>query len=558
MATTGNPATSQDRSDAHSHINSHSFAELFRLLDSSTLPRPKKRPRRSTDLGSEVTASGKRLSIAEWAKAKAQVRLSAKETVRSITSCPTTAVSAVDPLFVPSKHSSSSSGPATYSPFSKFRLLNRVATFPISTYNVNARVHDMVPQRATPEQARTIAKELSELVRWLDPIGPALHGWTHLAPPEGGKNRINCETCSATQNLPFEPIRDLNVLLETIRALQTAHRAWCPWQRRACDPQLYSLGGTHSSPADSQDRYVVRCGSRVRTRKTFRNKAVELESVVSSTTQQPSASRMALPSSLTAESLQQLEQILSQTSRSMSLGEDETLEEPSLSRDAILLALYGWTPFSPGPGSDLFSRGPTPPRAPLVSCDFCGRRVNLGPLTLGKSGRLVNPEQEHRPFCPWINAETQEGSWLPQWTDVLAACTSDAAEDSPKFPPGADSIEASAAALVEQVQPGNDDLCHDPLQRQARSCARIFPSREPHSELHKSRAGWRWVFDRLVDTSFATTRPSAAADQVSTCTSGDTLTRTETRPSQQRTSEVLKEAKALLYGLGGPGVMGRH
>lgn len=107
---------------------------------------------------------------------------------------------------------------ATFQPFSLALLLERLATFSISTYS------------SKPEECRK-----------LDPVNLAMQGWRHAS----GKERdvMTCLTCQAEWKASVEGIVDQKDRIAAWKQIDDSvpskHLHWCPWRLRGCHRECF-------------------------------------------------------------------------------------------------------------------------------------------------------------------------------------------------------------------------------------------------------------------------------------------------------------------------------
>ncbi|CAO1614046.1 unnamed protein product [Parajaminaea phylloscopi] len=513
----------------HAHINTHAFTELLRFID-ATASQQGSQKRKRPAAGEQVERAS--LSIADWAKARAELRLQGRR------HNPRNSKSGK----VGGKATPREIASATYSPFSKADLLQRIATFSLSTYAVKVRIHAMVtPLTRDPHKQQSLALTLTLLAHWLEPVGPALHGWRHAPPPSGARNRLVCATCSAEHTVPDVDVEAVAQLIDSVQRLQVAHLDWCPWRRRPCDPRTYSLGGVARAPADGEERYVVRATSRHRARKCFLDLCSDMQTAIAALeSRQPVRS----PASLEPDVFRELQAALQQTAELSSASSLETtlqgqgVTDVGISLDALLLALYGWVPAHAGASAKS-----------ILTCSFCNRKVNVA-----RAAGAIDPEQEHRSYCPWINSDTQGGQYF-----LLPAIPQ--ARDLPETDVSGETTTSLEEYFVHELERMSKEQSN-----MVASVGRLdLPSSSPVSASGSRGSdqgpGWLRVAHKLIDRKDRGLSLSGKTPDGVLCSDRDLETpgRNESRESdypspanpisKRKTSEILREAKVLLYGL---------
>ncbi|CAO1636603.1 unnamed protein product [Sympodiomycopsis kandeliae] len=287
----------------------------------------------------------------------------------------------------------------TYSPFSKARLLDRIATYQLSTYNVRLPPSTTYLKllELSPQEEVHASNAISALGRWLDPIGPALHGWTHIQPREvikrqgqenihGAKNKLYCATCHFTlmifADAQGQDTLPLLHLIHTVQSLHTGHAQWCAWKKRRCDTRLYRLSSDDQpvlSEADGNTGGLfLGHQSKMKAQSTFTKCIQNLEESLGSDTI-PNV-EIIQPSDLSNEDFASLRNLLPPSSTT------------PLRSVTILLTLFGWQPLSSS------TKG-------LFHCSHCSRKIHI-PFSAQATKKTLNVKLEHRKFCPWIRSES--------------------------------------------------------------------------------------------------------------------------------------------------------
>lgn len=384
------------------HLNSSRFSDLFRLID-ATSHSSDHDLKRKRDSAAAHTAP-KYMGIADWAKARADLHIQKK---RALSKSKPVSSSRSDPIAGPSKPSVSSlqqdqASSASYSPFSKAQLLARVATYTLASFSVHASVASRLPSSVPLANQEELQKSIYAVARWLEPIGLALYGWSHLPPhaavqatEKGGRNKVHCQTCSAVQTVAAD-MSDLAMLSIAIANIRNAHTEWCPWRRRPCDPHLYTLGGSARTDVDADE--VLRASSKLKARKIIADAASHIAEVLQAAGR--GEETVKIPDEMKSEEESALASVV-----------QPLLDDASSALNATLVtALLGWRK----------QKGSFP--TTMVNCNTCGRKVNLAPTRMPSARgakALFDPHLEHRRFCPWVSAESQHGRYLPPIQSVF-------------------------------------------------------------------------------------------------------------------------------------------
>lgn len=541
------------RPSQFAHLSVTRFSDLIRNIDSASAG-PTGNKRRRTDAPSVGSVgvnrpSGRPLGIADWAKAKADLRLDRSAVVEPLRR--TTGAKGKAGLASQSSASTSSS----YAPFSKARLLERIATYSLSTYNVRVDVAVRASAAMTSEQGQ---QAIASLGRWLEPMGPALNGWVHLPPRSttqssetGAKNKLHCPTCGSSNTIA-DQITDVELLFQQVQSLQAGHQAWCPWTKRSCHSSLYSLQGV-------DEGFVGRL-SRTKARRVFRELAASIEiganvPVVS-------------PAGLSEEELEALQAAfnvpgLASRSGAVSGSSDEASPPPSA--PAIQLALCGWLPIGSTSSATSLSSSSSAPKRPrssldspnVLQCKSCSRK-----LTTGSSSRAapIDPVREHRRFCPWVQADVQGNTYLPPLKSVLdiASPNTDGDENVEVQRDGSAMLKAFQNTQQPPFASHNSNSSHPGWLINLRA---LLPS--PSIATQESS-----TFSGLATAGLPTSSSVAALDEGPDGPDSSidmSLSAQSARSGtgagagavkRKRTSEILKEARSLLFGTGGGGGSG--
>ncbi|PWN18758.1 hypothetical protein BCV69DRAFT_62098 [Microstroma glucosiphilum] len=533
------------RPSQFAHLSVTRFSDLIRNIDSASAG-PAGNKRRRTEAPSVGSTSlnrpvGKPLGIADWAKAKADLRLERRGVVEPLRR------SAGAKGKAASASQSAASTSSSYAPFSKARLLERIATYSLSTYNVRVSIASKTSAAITSEQGQ---QAIASLGRWLEPIGPALNGWVHLPPRStaqnsetGAKNKLHCPTCGSSNTIA-DQITDLEPLFKQVQSLQSGHQAWCPWTRRSCHPSLYSLQSV-------EEDFVGRL-SRTKARRVFRELATSIDVAADVSVVRPAGlseeDLMALQAALTVPGLASRSSVAAGSS-----GEVEVSPPPSA--PAIQLALCGWLPVSHTSSTTASSSSSITKRprssissSSVLQCRSCSRK-----LTTGSSNRAapVDPVREHRRFCPWVQADVQADTYLPSFKSVLevARPSVDEVDETDLQNDGAAMLKAFQDAQQQPLRSASIKPSHPGWQINLRA---LLPSPGPASlesstaaELPAGGSATLYSIESVIGTDEGPDGPDSSFDvSARSARSGGTVKR-------KRTSEILREARSLLFGTGG-------
>ncbi|MCJ1461601.1 hypothetical protein MMC07_000198 [Pseudocyphellaria aurata] len=166
--------------------------------------------------------------------------------------------------------------------------------------------------------------------------------------------------------------------------IAAAHEGGCLWRRRGCDDSIYRLPLAHRAT-------------------TLENLRLRYESLAAMSSDLPSS--LSTPSAFTLTSLSDYLVLvpnapsIAATTTSAAPSPTESSSTPSINREALTLALFGWQAEpSPIPG--------------LATCHACFRRLGLwlfksaSPPSSPSMTRL-DVVAEHRDYCPWVNSDSQ-------------------------------------------------------------------------------------------------------------------------------------------------------
>lgn len=478
------------------HLSVITFSDVFRQMDRASSPTPRaesaptSKKRRLIDDGTSTSAALQQ-RLNHLTKKKKQK--SEQETI-------------IAPL---TSGSTISSSAEAYSPFSKSKLLERVATYQLASYKVRlpsvaALVKSFRPFASREEEIKT-SQAVEALARWVEPIGPALFGWTHLQPLQtlmprhaphdaiqGAKNKLVCRVCDSHWDVALSSDDDgepaLKGLVETVRGLHYQHKEWCAWRRRRCDARLYRLTGSSAAGSDAISvtlPFVGNLGTK-KAQQTFAESVQKVEKALVDVDVQTEV-RIQRPKSLTEEQLGRL-------SEALSLPDTYRHRHP-----AILLTLFGWATLTTSTATQSSTASSI-----IFSCGYCSRKINIPLRSTSTKSRSINPEFEHRSFCPWVQAETQGNAkylWDLTADDILFQ--SDAADEEER---------ESRQRILMMLQ-----TWHEANISQGSDSASV----------KRSLAGWQASLAALLPSPVANETDDGSQDSMTTSTSYRDL-----RPSQ--------------------------
>jgi Rsm1-like/C3HC zinc finger-like len=200
--------------------------------------------------------------------------------------------------------------------------------------------------------------------RLLSPLGMASNGWMHGEGQE--RDEVICVTCTANWKVEA-PLgstskeAQFTFWKDKEMDVREKHEDWCPWRIRSCSPSLYKapIRSVLETRAD-----VVKCASRLSACPGF-------DSVI------------------VASDLNELN------------TNDFAVKFPDLPITALILAIFGW---------QISGDGSPPIEQCIIACSMCARRAGLWAYT--KDGKQFDVLKEHKSYCPIINGEVQNGSWM--------------------------------------------------------------------------------------------------------------------------------------------------
>ena len=179
--------------------------------------------------------------------------------------------------------------------------------------------------------------------------------------------------------------------------ISSAHEGGCLWRRRGCDDTIQRLPLIHHATAlqGLRDRY---------------------NNLTSISSELPSESTFSIPEGLSIPTL------IAQASQILQPPPETTTPHPSpvaINTPALLLSLFGWQTEESGhlPG--------------LVTCNACFRRLGLWLYRSSSTSSGATHEEssplphldlvtEHRDYCPWVSALSQNGMNRRTSLDSLA------------------------------------------------------------------------------------------------------------------------------------------
>lgn len=203
---------------AYSHISRASAAKAIQYLDSyafpSTFPSSsisslKRRKVSEVDSGSNQNASHKSsmTGLSHLYRERARQRRKSKVTFSEANTNKKEQVNKVEQS-------------ASFQPFSLSLLLERLATFSISTYS------------SKPGECRK-----------LDPVTLAMQGWKHSSGKE--RDMLTCATCQAEWKaaIPAEVNQRDRIVAwkEVDDSVPSRHLHWCPWRLRGCHCEYFPV-----------------------------------------------------------------------------------------------------------------------------------------------------------------------------------------------------------------------------------------------------------------------------------------------------------------------------
>ncbi|GAA5926498.1 uncharacterized protein JCM15063_000292 [Sporobolomyces koalae] len=251
----------------------------------------------------------------------------------------------------------------TYEPNSFDRLLDRLATFKLSTWS---------PSK--PDS--------------LNALECARHGWTNRS----ARERLECVTCHKgivllppTSSWTTPAGQALEHEYERSVLEGHAHDPACPWKMRPTQRSLYRI-----STGDTRSKLVEHVST----------EAIQLEQGVPQ-----------ISTDLVLELPTRAREALEGNNHKLVESISKRSPATSISSSSILLATFGWSLHpraTTGPSltrsSSSSSISSTTSAAPLLHCHYCLRKV---PLTsyLGNS-KPFNPATQHHAYCPYVSTSS--------------------------------------------------------------------------------------------------------------------------------------------------------
>lgn len=222
---------------------------------------------------------------------------------------------------------------------------------------------DMLLDRLSTFSISTYSNK-PDSARLLSPLGMASNGWRH---GEGqGRDEVMCVTCAAawkveapSTSTPRE--EQATAWKEKEMNVREKHEEWCPWRIRSCSPSLYKapIRSVLETRAD-----VTKWASRLSACPGF-------ESV------------------MVVSDIKEVN------------ANDFAVKFPDLPVAALILAIFGW---------QVSEEGSPPIDQCIITCSMCARRAGLWAYT--KDGKQFDVLKEHKSYCPIINGDVQNGSWM--------------------------------------------------------------------------------------------------------------------------------------------------
>lgn len=290
--------------------------------------------------------------------------------------------------------------PATYQPTSLPALLERIATYRLTTFS--------------PSKPPSLSA-----------LSCALHGWIHTP---STRERVQCVTCGhgvvllpptagdgawsspAGQRLRQEYERQVS-------GQGQAHAEACPWKLRPCARSLYRLPGGGLG---------VSSGGRRRLLEELGRDAAALD--------QSGLGQVALTLPAPAREVLESDERRARLVKAVALVADpapgdepaSTSNTESPSATSILLCIFGWSLLSPSAGrpsssttsasltrstsSSSISSLTESGGSPILVCKYCTRHVlassylsSSGSAGGTNAGKRFDPVQQHQAFCPFVS-----------------------------------------------------------------------------------------------------------------------------------------------------------
>lgn len=303
--------------------------------------------------------------------------------------------------------------PATYQPTSLPALLERIATYRLTTFS--------------PSKPPSLSA-----------LSCALHGWIHTP---STRERVQCVTCGhgvvllpptagdgawsspAGQRLRQEYERQVS-------GQGQAHAEACPWKLRPCARSLYRLpGGGLGVSSGGRRRLLEELGRDAA--------ALDQNGLGQVDLTLPEPAREVLESDERRARLVKAVTLVADSAPGDESPSTSTTESPSAT--SILLGIFGWNLLAPPAGrpssssaSSSLARSTSSSSistltdsggSPILVCKYCTRHVLASSYLLpsgsfstggAKSGKRFDPVQQHQAFCPFVSsasaADTQTTS----------------------------------------------------------------------------------------------------------------------------------------------------
>ena len=288
--------------------------------------------------------------------------------------------------------------PATYQPTSLPALLERIATYRLTTFS--------------PSKPPSLSA-----------LSCALHGWIHTP---STRERVQCVTCGhgvvllpptagdgawsspAGQRLRQEYERQVS-------GQGQAHAEACPWKLRPCARSLYRLpGGGLGVSSGGRRRLLEELGREAAT--------LDQNGLGQVALTLPEPAREVLGSDERRARLVKAVALVADTASGDESPSTSTTDSPSAT--SILLGIFGWNLLAPPagrPSSSSLARSTSsssissltePGGSPILVCKYCTRHVLASSylpspgFTAGgaASGKRFDPVQQHQAFCPFVSS----------------------------------------------------------------------------------------------------------------------------------------------------------
>ena len=289
--------------------------------------------------------------------------------------------------------------PATYQPTSLPALLERIATYRLTTFS--------------PSKPPSLSA-----------LSCALHGWIHTP---STRERVQCVTCGhgvvllpptvgdsawsspAGQRLRQEYERQVS-------GQGQAHAEACPWKLRPCARSLYRLpGGGLGVSSGGRRRLLEELGREAAT--------LDQNGLGQVALTLPEPAREVLGSDERRARLVKAVALVADTAPRDESPSTSTTDSPSAT--SILLGIFGWNLLAPPagrPSSSSLARSTSSSSissltesggSPILVCKYCTRHVLASSylpssgFTAGGAdsrGKRFDPVQQHQAFCPFVSS----------------------------------------------------------------------------------------------------------------------------------------------------------